>query len=125
MKKLLMLMIASIICIQSVHADDTANIRIKINGAMKDNRYFLCMPNIGCLSILAAQKGKVFPVYHSIEMNSIYVADLNNHFQISPQGLPHSCDVTVDTKKTITISGNITGGSNHTVRVSQLHCSVN
>jgi hypothetical protein len=124
MKKLLMLMMASIMCMQSVHAEDTANIKIKINGALKDNRYFLCLPNIGCLSILAATKGKVFPIFHPIEMNGIFVTDVNSKFRVTAQGLPQSCDVTVAPAHTITISGKIIPGPNNSTRINQLHCSL-
>lgn len=123
MKKLLVLAL-SIITMQVAHADDTANIKIKISGAMKDNRYFLCMENVGCLSILAAEKGKVYPVFHQIPMDNLYITDANNNFAVYGQGLPSSCNVTVDTNHTITISGSIAPGPHNTVRVNQLHCTV-
>jgi hypothetical protein len=124
MKKSLIVLIA-LICVQTAaFADDTANIKIRINGAIHDNRYFLCLPNVGCLSILAAEKGKVYPVFHPIQMSGIFVTDVSSGYQLSPQGLPSSCDVTVDTNKTITISGSITTTKNNGVRVNQLHCSV-
>lgn len=123
MKKCLVLLVA-LMSMQTAMASDTANIRIKINSGVHDNRYFLCLPNVGCLSILAAEKGKVYPIFHPVQMSGIYVTDVSNGFQVSPQGLPSSCNVTVDPNKTITISGSISPAKDNGVRVSQLHCSV-
>lgn len=123
MKKLLVLLIA-LVGMQTVFADDTANIKIKINGAVRDNRYFLCLPNVGCLSILAAQKGKVYPIFHPIEMSGIFVTDVSTGYRVSAQGLPSSCDVTVDTNKTITITGSIAVKKDNSIHLNQLHCAI-
>ena len=125
MKKFLVLLL-TLGCMQFAYADNdpTANIKIKISGAVKDNRYFLCVPNIGCLSILAAQKGRIYPIYHPIEMDKMYVANLQN-FRLHSQGLPSSCNVTVNTNQTITIYGKLITGSNNTVLVNNLRCSLN
>ena len=110
--------------VQTAYGDDFANVRIKISGAAKDNRYFLCLPNIGCLSILAATtKGKIYPVTHSFEMDNIFVTNMDD-FRVHPQGLPTSCNVTVKTNQTITIYGKITQGQNDSILINQLHCSV-
>lgn len=125
MKKVLFLL-ASLIFMPVAHAYDynAANIKINISGAIHNNSYFLCIPNIGCLSIMAAKKGKVFPILHPIEMDNIYVLDRGNNYRIQSQGLPKSCNVTVATNHTITISGNLSVGANNQVRLSGLHCSV-
>lgn len=124
MKKLLSALLISA-CVTSVFADDTAaNIQIKVSGAIHDNRYFLCLPNVGCLSILGASRGKVFPVFHPVEMDGIYVADASHGLQVSPQGLPASCDTTVATSKTVTISGSIAPAKNGMVKINNLRCSV-
>jgi len=127
MKKLLMLMIASVICIQSVHADDDAGARIKIaiNGALKsDNSYFLCMESTGCLSILSAHKGRIFNMSSAVGVNGIFVTDVDHNFRVTPQGLPRSCDVTVDKNHTLTIAGTLAPGPNNSTVVKGLHCSV-
>lgn len=125
MKKLLIVFIA-LVTAQVAFADNSnaANIKIRINGATSDNRYFLCLPNVGCLSIYGASKGKVFPIYRSVQMSSMYVVDADHNFQMSAQGLPSSCNGTVDTNQTITISGNIAAGSNGTTHINQLRCSI-
>lgn len=104
-------------------ADDSANIRIKISGATSDNRYFLCLPDVGCLSILGAQKGKIFPIFRPINMSAIYVEDVTRQIHISPQGLPASCKGQVDVNHTITITGNL-NGSGDKAHVNGLHCTI-
>lgn len=120
MKKWLFL-IGLIASTQMAYADDTANIRIKISGASSDNRYFLCLPDVGCLSILGAQRGKVFPIYRQIAMGSMFVGDIKPQFHITPQSVPASCRGTVDVNHTVTISGQLLPGSN---KVTGLHCTI-
>lgn len=122
MKKLIALCLALLIT-QCAFADGTANINIKVSGAVQDNRYFLCIPNVGCLSILAAERGKVYPIYHPVEMHNIYVTNLQN-LQVYSTGMPDSCNVTVDTGQTINIYGTIANGSKGSVYINNLHCSV-
>lgn len=124
MKKLLLLLL-SLVLIPSVYAADSANIKIKVNGAITNNRYFMCLPNVGCLSILAAKKGKVYPVLSKIKMSGIYVADTASKMRLNPQGLPASCNVIVNPKQTITISGTLAAGPNNSVVLKQLRCSLN
>ena len=124
MKKFLMLClsIASILSMQLTHATDTANIKIKITGSSNRNIYFLCMPDLGCLSILAAKKGKIFPVTHEVEMNTLFITDTTT-MRVHNQGFPKSCDVNVKPNQTITISGTlITQGDK--VKINQLLCSL-
>lgn len=123
MKKLLIL-ILSVVCMQMAFADNAAvNIKIKISGAVSNNRYFLCLPDIGCLSILAAQKGKIYPIFHQIDMEGVYVTNVED-MSVYPQGLPKSCDVSVDTNKTLTISGHLISGANGRAQVKNLSCSI-
>lgn len=125
MRKLLILIVA-LASIQVAFADGSANIKIRIDGSLGNNRYFLCIRNVGCLSILGAQRGKVFPVYRTVNFHtgSMYVADTGNNFHLSPQTLPSSCNKTVNPNQTITISGKIADGGNGTVHINQLQCSV-
>jgi hypothetical protein len=122
MKKLLIVLLC-LILMPIAYADDTANIKLRISGAARDNNYFICLPNIGCLSILAANKGKVYPIYHAIDMSNIYVLDIRHNLRLSPQSIPSSCNVSVQPNQTITISANLASGKNGT-RLNQLHCSI-
>lgn len=122
MKKLLVSLLFGLLAANSVYADNTANIKIKIKGAIIDNRYFLCIPDLGCLSMLAAKKGKVFPVYRSVDMNTIFVSNVLNQ-RLYNQGLPKSCQVKVERNQTITISGELYAGPDQ-VQIKQLKCSI-
>ena len=107
---------------QTFAAPDAVKVRVNISGAPNDNRYFLCMRGVGCLSIKAAQRGKVFPVFRSTQMSQLFIKDISK-MRLSPQGLPASCMGTVEPNKTVTISGSIAneGGK---VRVSGLRCTI-
>lgn len=121
MKKIIAL-ILSLACMQLIYAADAANIKIRLSGPTHHNSYFLCIPNIGCLSIDAANKGKIYPVLHDFAMNPIYITDINSYHAYS-QGLPSSCDLTVQQNQTITISGKLVVQSGG-IRVNNLRCAI-
>ena len=121
MKKI-MCMVLALLSFQQAFAADTANIKIKIAGAVTDNTYFLCMPDLGCLSILAAKHGKVFTMMNNVEMNTLFVTNARN-MAVYNQGLPSSCNVTVKKNQTITIQGTLTNEASK-VKLAGLHCTV-
>lgn len=123
MFKRLTLIAVALMSFHSAYATDTANIRIKMSGAIHDNTYFLCLPNVGCLSIRHGQEGKIYPVMQQIAMDRMFVVNQDTR-QLSPQGLPDSCKVTVKPNQTITISGKLTVGQEDIVHINQLRCSV-
>lgn len=118
--------ILGLLCLQTAIASptDTANIRIKLTGAVSDNTYFLCLPNVGCLSILAAQKGKIYSIPGQVQIDGVFVTDVDHNFRVTPEGLPKSCDVTVQPNQTITISGRLNAGPNQSTLISGLSCTV-
>lgn len=122
MKRFLILLIA-LGGIQTALANDAVNLKIKINGSTGNNRYFLCLPDTGCLSIRAGQNGTVYPIFHSVNLSQIYIADADNDLSATPQKVAASCNTNADTSQTVTITGNLvnTGGG---VRVNQLQCRV-
>lgn len=124
MIKRLIVLLLSFIFMPAVHATSATRIQIKIDGPIKDNRYFLCMSGTGCLSIMAAKKGKVFPILRPVQMNNIFILNLKNNMRITPQGLPSSCDKTVNPNQTITITARLTNGKNNLPQLNGLHCSV-
>jgi hypothetical protein len=103
-------------------AEEVANIKIKIAGAVHDNSYFLCIPDIGCLSLLAAKNGKVFPIIRPIEMNTIFVVNERTAQEYN-QGLPASCNVKVEPSHSITIYGTLEARGQG-VEVKGLRCVV-
>lgn len=120
MKRLACLLLATL-CFQQAFAANTANIKIRIAG-VTDNTYFLCMPDLGCLSMLAAKRGKVFPLMNNVEMNTLFVTNVHN-MRVYNQGLPSSCNVTVKKNQTITITGTLNKQTDN-VKVTNLHCTV-
>lgn len=119
MKKLL-IGVLSLMIMGSAFADPM--LRIKINGPIKDNRYFLCVSQGGCVSMLAASKGKMFPLNGGGGIHNIIIANLANK-SMQPQRLPSSCNVTLDGDKTLTVFGTlVTNGQR--AAISNLRCSV-
>lgn len=128
MKKLIVLSFVSVFLsifplFSYAYNSDAAQIRIKISSSAKDNRYFLCLPSVGCLSVRAAQQGKIFPVFHSVKIQALFVTNLVD-LRVHRIGMPSSCAVTVEPNQTLTIYGRITNGSGNRVQVQQLHCTV-
>lgn len=122
MKKLLLLLILITIT-QTSFGVETANIRMNISGATYDNRYFLCMPDIGCLSILAANHGKIYPIMHSFTVEGMFLSNVDN-FKVYPIPLPPSCRTSVETNQTLIIRGHIVTGPLGAAYVSQLNCRI-
>lgn len=122
MKKLLALIMLFATTASLAHADNTANIKIKISGAVRDNSYFLCMPDMGCLSILAAKKGKIYTMVNQIDMNTLFITDTSD-MSVHNQGLPATCNVVVKPTQTITIYGDLKKNGDK-VTVNQLRCVV-
>jgi hypothetical protein len=122
MRKLLFILL--FLAIPAAYADETAHLKINISGSTPDNRYFLCLPDVGCLSIDVAAKGKVYQFYNPIPVESIYLLDTANAYRVYPEGLPASCKVTAQPNQTVTISGHIVKNAHSQVRLEGLHCSV-
>lgn len=111
-----------LITIQTVFAADTANINIQVRGGTQGNRYFLCTSDLGCMSIMGAQKGKIYPFYQSFDIKNIFLLDTMTR-RLFFQPLPPSCKVTVDTSKTVTIHGQLQARGS-VVFISQLSCKL-
>ncbi len=124
MKRIIMMMMMFVLChFQIAFADNMTKIKINLTGGSKQNQYFLCIPYVGCLSVLAAQQGKTYSIYHPFKMeNSLYVLNTQN-FRLFNQGLPDSCYALVDLNKTLTISGDVINESGK-VRIKDLKCSI-
>lgn len=124
MKKLFAVILLALLGSQAAYATDAAKIKLNISGAFNDNRYFLCMQDIGCLSLkAAAKKGKVYPLLHAFEMDNIYITNMLD-YSLNPQGLPKSCNVVVSPNQTITIHGHMSVGHDNKVKINQLHCTI-
>jgi hypothetical protein len=121
MKKLLILLIA-LTSFQMASTVNAANIKIKVGG-IQDNRYFLCLPSVGCLSMKAAQKGKVYPIHNTFKVSQLFVTDRGTQ-RLSPQAAASSCNAMIESNQTVTISGQLSVQTDNSVRINQLHCSI-
>jgi hypothetical protein len=106
------------------YAWESANVHFALTGAKRDNTYFLCLPNIGCLSVLVGDHGKVYRIDHPFKVTGIFLTDVDDNFRLNYEGLPASCKVTVKTNQTLTITGHITPEPNKGTYISDLHCSL-
>ncbi|MBA3661523.1 MAG: hypothetical protein H0W64_07335 [Gammaproteobacteria bacterium] len=101
---------------------ETVQIRIKINGNFKDNRYFLCIPNVGCLSMKAAAAGKTYPIFHPIEIRGLFVTNMQTK-QVQALSTPLSCRVKADPGQSLIITGNLSQAGTKT-QVTSLRCNL-
>lgn len=107
----------------TVYAGDAVNLYLRISGTAPDNRYFFCEPGMGCLSILAAERGKVYRILRPIQFQNVYLSNLQT-FRVTGQPLPASCRVKVTEGHSITVYGQIRQGPKNSVYLTGLHCSV-
>lgn len=121
MKKIV-LCVLGLMCIQSIFAADFAKLRIKIQGATSDNRYFLCVGTVGCVSIKAGDKGTLYPMQAG-NIDYIYTTSVAA-MRVYPQSLPSSCNVEVKNDQTVTVTGRIVQRSNEDVHIEHLNCHV-
>lgn len=122
MKKLL-LVILSVVLIQPVFAADFAKLRIKLSGALShNNSYFLCIGNVGCVSIKDGVQGKTYPLTAG-PLDYIYTSDVK-HLRLSTQALPSSCHIDVNSNQTITVTGQLKVGPNDHTYIANLNCNV-
>lgn len=107
----------------SAYGYDTAKLRVKVTGPLKNNSYFLCVSHTGCHSMMyGAAKGKVYPIdVGAIE--NIFTVNITN-MQMHTQPLPASCRVAVEKDQTLTVKGTLTKGKNNKMYISNLNCSV-
>lgn len=120
MKRLLIILL-SIALVNPLFAYTSAKLRMKIAGPIKDNRYFLCVTNIGCVSILAGNQGKIYPLGDGHISNIFMINIVNKRMYTQP--LPGSCEVSIKNNQTLSVSGKLIEGSNNT-RLSNLQCRV-
>lgn len=121
MKKLLMVVL-SLFLINSSYALESAKLRMKISGPIKDNRYFLCVTNVGCVSILNGNRGKAYPL-NTGSVNNIFTVNATN-MRMYTQPLPSSCSVSLKGKETLTVTANLVEGPNKKVHLNNLRCTV-
>jgi hypothetical protein len=86
----------------------TPKITLKIANPVQDNTYFVCLPNIGCLSILAANRGKEFPLFGKDMANIRKIFILNRKTgTMSMQALDASCQIEIANNQMLILSGKL------------------
>lgn len=100
------LLINLLILSSAAFALDTAKLKFDISGVNADNRYFLCFTDIGCLSILASDQGRLYQYVYTLHPYDIYLTDLQVNHAFN-QNIPASCNVDVPVNHTLTIHGHI------------------
>lgn len=123
-----LILIMAIIFMKLGYADDvssnpTANIRLAISGAGKTNRFYLCMPGVGCLSLTAGAKGQVFKMMSPIEINRLFLSDIEKR-NLSFANPPKSCANTVDLNQTVTFKGRLITDGKNRLTIEGLTCSI-
>ncbi len=124
MKKLIAVILSLVLC-SPVFAADFAKLNIKISNPVKENKYFLCLYGIGCLSIRAGNNGKVFPVMPTTDMGNIQkivITDVSN-MSMHLQSNDKSCNVVVNKNQRLTITGQLVVKNNKPY-INRLHCSL-
>lgn len=125
MKKLIakvIVMVLSLVLMKAAYADSTPTLQVKVVGAGQNNNYFLCVSHGGCVSILAAEHGRKYPISPG-DIDNIFMLNIANR-EMSTQPLPTSCGVAVKPNQTLTVSGNIVKTTSHGAHINNLHCSV-
>lgn len=114
----------SFLMMHTAFASDHANLNIKISNPVSENKYFLCLYSIGCLSIKAGNHGKVFHVMPTDigNIRKIVIADVSN-MQMHLQPSAKSCNIKVDKDQKLTITGQLIV-KNNTPYINNLHCAV-
>lgn len=106
-----------------VFAADTAKLSIRISNPVKENKYFLCLYGIGCLSIRAGNHGKVYPIMASTDLGNIQkmvVTDVTD-MQMHAQPTSKSCEIVLQKNQRVTITGQLVV-KNKTPYINNLHC---
>lgn len=99
-------------------------IRLKIAGTSKENRYFLCIYGVGCLSMQAGSRGKTFytaPTDMGNIKKLVILDGRNMRMYKNPSN--GSCNIEVNDQQTLTISGSLATGGNGP-HINGLRCAV-
>lgn len=118
MKKLVG-MIMSVMLINTAHAGDMPNIHIMVSGAAHDSSSYICVSHMDCINLAATSHMNTVPMGPG-SINNIDILDAAQH-RIYAQALPASCQVTVNSNQTLTVSGHAVNGGTH---INNLHCSL-
>ena len=101
---------------------NAANVSVKMTGPTHNNRYFLCLYDVGCMSMEKAAQQNKFSISSGTMKNLLKIAVTDTKtMQVYTQPISHSCQVEVDKNQTVNITGSLSVDGD-TVRINQLEC---
>jgi len=101
---------------------NAANLSVKMTGSTNNNRYFLCLYDVGCLSMEKSAQSSQFPISSGAMKNLLKIAVTDTRtMQVYTQPISRSCQVEVNNNQTVNITGHLSVEGN-TVRINQLEC---
>lgn len=123
MKKLLAAL-CMLLLSNSIFAADVAMVKVHIADPIAENKYFICLYNVGCLSIRAGDNGKAFPMMPQ-DIGNIEKFVVTDVTDMSMYTTPsnNSCNVQVNAGQTLTVSGQLVVAKSGPV-IKNLRCSV-
>lgn len=123
MKKIIALML-SVALISPIYAAEVAQLKINIKDASRENKYFLCLYGVGCLSIHAGNRGKIFPIVPIDigNMTKMVITDAENMAMYTQPNVD-SCNVVLKSNQRLTISGQLVI-KNNMPHIDHLACRV-
>jgi hypothetical protein len=120
MRKLMVSM--SLVLFIYTSASSAGTLRMRIAGPIKDNRYFICVSGVGCVSALNGNKGHTYPMENG-EITNITAINATNSLRYLA-ALPASCHATIGEGQTLTLSGNIVEGTHNRYALTNVRCSI-
>lgn len=124
MKKTIAILL-SLLAFNAAHAEGQARLSINIAGNTEKNTYFLCVYNVGCLSMkIAKAKHREYPITTNdiANLKQLFIAN-GNTMQLYRQPITESCHKAVEEGQKVTITGQlvVTGTTPH---INHLQCKI-
>lgn len=110
--------------ISMAYANPEATLGMRITNPVKNNKYFLCLYDVGCISIKAGDQGKTYPM-PAMDVGNILkfvITDVDN-MKETMQATNQSCNVKVESGQKLTITGNLIV-QNNTPSIKNMKCHV-
>lgn len=123
MKKILTILLFTLLSTSMAFAMNTATIKLHINGNSSNNKYFLCFRTVGCFSILDAQRGESYPIIRPFNVHQIFLSDVQDKLLVR-QAMPASCQTQVKLGQTLSVYGTITA-THSGAAITGLACKIN
>lgn len=124
MKKIIVILL-SLFSFTTAHAEGSAKLSLDISGTNAKNTYFLCIYNVGCLSMkIAKAKHREYPITTNdiANLKQFFIAN-GNTMELHRQPIAASCQQAVGEGKKVTITGQLVVKGT-TPHINHLQCHV-